>query len=169
MDCVRKSGGWLQGIQYFRAIAVIEVIVFHVTEVGLFSSALWTVTALSPFMFFGVPHFIFISGVVLYNKYNNGFSLPTFYKKRFNSVLPPYLVWSTFYVAFYYGVPTVYTYLFHHPTAQLGSNQSCFAHRHVPARTGCRISVSMVCGDNNTVVSTLPSTRQDLQPPCERK
>ena len=133
------------------------------------SLVLWIITALSAFTFFGVPHFIFISGVVLYNKYNNGFSLSTFYKKRFNSVLPPYLVWSTFYVAFYYGVPTVYTYLFHHPTAQLGSNQSCFAHRHVPARTGCRISVSMVCGDNNTVVSTLPSTRQDLQPPCERK
>lgn len=49
----------------------------------------------------GVQHFVFISGVVLYNKYHNRFSLSTFYKRRFGAVLPPYLVWSTFY--FFYG------------------------------------------------------------------
>ncbi len=30
-NCVQSSNEWLQGIQYFRAFAIIEVIVLHVT------------------------------------------------------------------------------------------------------------------------------------------
>jgi probable poly-beta-1,6-N-acetyl-D-glucosamine export protein len=122
---VRNSSGWLQGIQYFRAIAIIEVIVLHVTRYGAATvpDPQWIVITLIAFTSFAVPHFIFISGVVLYNKYKKGFSLSTFYKKRFSSVLPPYLVWSTFYFASLYAIPTIYAYLFHHPTGH-GSNQT---------------------------------------------
>jgi len=122
--CMEDSGGWLQGIHYFRAIAIIEIVTFHVVGVGaLAPNPLWITVALRAFTSFGVPHFIFISGVVLYNKYNNGFSLSAFYKRRFNAVVPPYLVWSTFYFAVYYVVPTVYTFILHLPTVH-GSNQS---------------------------------------------
>jgi peptidoglycan/LPS O-acetylase OafA/YrhL len=105
---MQSSDAWLQGVQYFRAIAVIEVIVGHALLV-----AAWTgystlgplkqviIVAFAGFTTFGVQHFVFISGVVLYNKYHNRFSLSTFYKRRFGAVLPPYLVWSTFY--FFYG------------------------------------------------------------------
>jgi probable poly-beta-1,6-N-acetyl-D-glucosamine export protein len=121
---MQNANGWLQGIQYFRAIAIIEVIVLHVTGAGLtIPDPQWIIIALSAFTYFGVMHFIFISGVVLYNKYNNGFSLSAFYKRRFSSVLPPYVVWSTFYFAVLYVIPIIYTYLFHQPTVY-GSNQT---------------------------------------------
>lgn len=92
-----NSGGWLQGIQYLRAIAIMEVIMYHVAGAGAVApNPLWIVVAVTAVTSFGVPLFIFISGVVLYNKYNNGFSVVTFYKKRLNSVVPPYIVWTTF-------------------------------------------------------------------------
>jgi len=99
---MQSSNGWLQGVQYFRAIAVIEVIAWHALLVASwtgYSSVL--IAAFAVFATFGIQHFVFISGVVLYNKYHNRFSLSTFYKRRFRAVLPPYLVWSTFY--FFYG------------------------------------------------------------------
>jgi peptidoglycan/LPS O-acetylase OafA/YrhL len=114
---MQKANVWLQGIQYFRAIAVLEIIVLHVT--GLVGFTDLTVLSLQKvliftfagFTSFAVPHFIFISGVVLYNKYNEGFSLSTFYKKRFSSVLPPYLVWSTFYYFYPLVILTLYSAL----------------------------------------------------------
>jgi probable poly-beta-1,6-N-acetyl-D-glucosamine export protein len=92
-----NSGGWLQGIQYLRAIAVMEVIMYHVAGAGAVApNPLWIVVAVTAVTSFGVPLFVFISGLVLYNKYNNGFSVVTFYKKRLSSVVPPYIVWTTF-------------------------------------------------------------------------
>lgn len=115
-----NSSGWLQGIQYFRAIAIIEVITFHVFAWGAFSlNPLLINIVVSAFTNFGVPHFIFISGVVLYNKYHSDFSLSKFYKKRFSAVVPPYLVWITFYLAldtvFFFVFPTIYTYIWQDP------------------------------------------------------
>jgi len=122
-----KSGGWLQGIQYFRAIAAIEVIVIHATSYGYslppFQKDL--IIACVALTSFAVPHFIFISGVVLYNKYSEGFSLSTlstFYKKRFSSVLPPYLVWSTFYYSYPFVIVTLFSALFRRPSLLFGSN-----------------------------------------------
>ena len=48
-----------------------------------------------------VPLFIFISGFVLFINYQRNFSLVTFYKKRFLSVVPQYLFFSTFYLLFF--------------------------------------------------------------------
>lgn len=105
---MQSSNGWLQGVQYFRAIAVIEVIAWHALLVaswmgystfGPLKEAI--IVQFVVLTTLGVPHFVFISGVVLYNKYHDRFSLSTFYKRRFGAVLPPYLVWSTFY--FFYG------------------------------------------------------------------
>ena len=121
---MQNRNGWLPGIQYFRAIAIIQVVTFHVVGVGaLAPNPLWITVVLRAFTSFCVPLFIFISGVVLFNKYNDGFSLSTFYKKRLSSVVPPYLVWSSFYFVVIYVVPTVYTYVFHRPTV-LEPNQS---------------------------------------------
>jgi len=125
---MQNPSGWLQGIQYFRAIAILEVVTVHVTGAGIVvPNPLWIVVALRAFTWFGVSHFFFISGVVLYNKYNNGFSLSTFYKKRFSAVVPPYLVWSTLYFAYFYlVVQTVSTYVLRRATVP-GSNQSVVA------------------------------------------
>ena len=105
---MQNPGGWLQGIQYFRAIAIMEIVLLHIAAFGtLVPNPPWMAVVLRVFTSFGVPHFIFISGVVLYNRYSNGFSLSTFYKKRLSAVVPPYLVWSTFYFAFFFVVSMV--------------------------------------------------------------
>jgi peptidoglycan/LPS O-acetylase OafA/YrhL len=124
---MQNARGWLQGIHYFRAIAVLEIIVFHVTlgvqflDLTVFNFQKGLLVTIVGFTSFGVPLFIFISGVVLYHKYSEGFSLSTFYKKRFSSVLPPYLVWSTL----YYFLPLVllilYPALFLKPTIYISN------------------------------------------------
>ena len=71
-----NAGGWLQGIQYFRAIAIINVVAYHAVTIGvLVSNPLWTVVAVHAFTSFGVPFFVFISGVVLYNSTITAFRL----------------------------------------------------------------------------------------------
>ena len=65
------------------------------------------------FATFGVPHFIFISGFVLYNKYSKDFSLSTFYKKRFLAILAPYITFTAFYVFYPYIGAALYRSLFH--------------------------------------------------------
>jgi probable poly-beta-1,6-N-acetyl-D-glucosamine export protein len=130
---VQIGSGWLQGIQYFRAISVIEVIVIHaiwlagMTDLIVLRTTLPSlqkdlIFAVAAFVSFGVAHFIFISGVVLYHKYSGSFHVSTFYKKRLSSVLPPYLVWSTFYYFYPIVIGSLYSALFRDST--YGSNIS---------------------------------------------
>ncbi|MGZ4883065.1 MAG: acyltransferase [Halobacteriota archaeon] len=116
---MQSSDKWLQGIQYFRAIAVIEIIALHALLVASWVGAsafgplkLAVIHVFGYFTGFGVAHFVFISGVVLYNKYRHRFSLSMFYRRRVSSILPPYAVWSTFY--FFYGYVAVLILLFFH-------------------------------------------------------
>ncbi|MGZ4846955.1 MAG: acyltransferase family protein [Halobacteriota archaeon] len=103
---MQPSERWLQGIQYFRALVIINIVLLHAIHVERCNP--WVIVALQTFTLSGVPLFIFISGVVLYNKHNNGFSLSTFYKKRFTAIIPPFVVWSTVYFAFFYLIPPVF-------------------------------------------------------------
>jgi probable poly-beta-1,6-N-acetyl-D-glucosamine export protein len=77
--------------------------------------------AFAAFTSFAVPHFLFISGVVLYNKYYEGFpsskSSSTFYKKRLRAVVPPYLFWSTFYFFYPFIGALLLLSVFNYPTA----------------------------------------------------
>lgn len=99
---------WLPEYQNFRGLATLEIIIRHVTWLGVAGLLLVPsplreiVTTISASAFCALPQFVFISGVVLFNKYKHSFSLSTFYKKRVNTVLWPYLVFSTFY--FFYPV-----------------------------------------------------------------
>lgn len=122
---MQKSGGWLQGIQYFRAIAILSVVIFHIAGIGSYDvpNPLWSIVALTAFASCGVPLFIFVSGVVLYNRYANDFSLSIFYKKRFSAVVPPYVIWSTIYFALFFVGPVISPFHIHQPTVQ-GSNPS---------------------------------------------
>lgn len=125
LDHVPNSSGWLQEIQYLRAISAIEVIVWHaLLYATVFPSAQKEVIIVfAAVTSFAVPHFIFISGVVLYHNYGGAFHLSTFFKKRLSSIVPPYLVWSTFYY-FYPGVAgLLYSALFQ-TTTSFGSNLS---------------------------------------------
>jgi peptidoglycan/LPS O-acetylase OafA/YrhL len=100
-----NSSGWYQEISYLRAIAIIEVVVIHAAGRSVYYTDMTAITlqkgvliAFWAFSLVAVPLFIFISGFVLYSKYKTRFSVLFFYKKRFASVLPPYLIFCTFYL-----------------------------------------------------------------------
>lgn len=124
---MQNPSRWLQSIQYFRAFAIIQVIAYHAsmfiwrTDLTALTPQKAIITALCAFTSFAVPHFLFISGVVLYNKYDGGFSLSTFYKKRLSAVMPPYLIWSTFYFFYPYVAAILLFSVFHFQTATYSS------------------------------------------------
>jgi peptidoglycan/LPS O-acetylase OafA/YrhL len=56
---------------------------------------------------FAVPLFIFCSGFVLSVKYTGSFSKFSFWKKRLRFILPPYIIFSIFYLVYDYGIYSV--------------------------------------------------------------
>ena len=101
-----SAQSWLPEFQTFRGVATLEIIVFHgvvggVAALGLLSSLAGGILALvAGSSFGGVSQFIFISGVVLFNRYRHDFPLTRFYKRRVNAVLWPYIIFSTFYFVY---------------------------------------------------------------------
>lgn len=99
---------WLPEFQYFRALAILEIIAVHAMNIGIAGILLIPspqreiLTTINASALLAIPQFVFISGFVLYNKYKRDFSLRGFYKKRVNSVLWPYLIFSTYY--FFYPI-----------------------------------------------------------------
>ncbi|MGZ4852164.1 MAG: acyltransferase family protein, partial [Halobacteriota archaeon] len=97
---------WLPEFQTFRGVATLEVIVFHSVVAGVAALALVSVPAsgilalIAGSSFGGVSQFIFISGVVLFNRYRHDFPISRFYRRRVNAVLWPYIIFSTFYFAY---------------------------------------------------------------------
>lgn len=75
-------------IQWFRAIAIIAVIIAHTCPSGL-----WVVTC-RPFLNYCVPLFIFISGYL--TKVDNN-DWGGFFKKRIIRVMIPYIIWTIIY------------------------------------------------------------------------
>lgn len=121
---MQNPGRWFQEVGYLRAIAAIEVIVWSTTALMVIRTDWSTITlqeglivTIYAFTSFAVPLFIFISGFVLYNKYNKDFSLSKFYKKRFAAVLPPYLIFTAFYLVFPYIGASLYRSFSHRSTA----------------------------------------------------
>jgi surface polysaccharide O-acyltransferase-like enzyme len=92
-------------VQNLRAIAILAVILIHVTAtftaVGSLTYVTGTALVLDTAVQFAVPLFIFISGFVLTIK---NYPLSTFYFKRGSRILPAYLLFSVIYAAY-----------FHHP------------------------------------------------------
>ncbi|WP_209630383.1 acyltransferase [Methanofollis sp. W23] len=93
-------------INILRAFAILAVIGIHVsayfTKMSTINLLTTTYMAIDAFSHFAVPLFIAISGFVLYNKYSDSIDLKRFYKKRLKSTLPPYLIFSTFYLSMTY-------------------------------------------------------------------
>lgn len=90
-----------QEVEFLRAFAILAVISIHTfvyfTEVQGVNLLVITTLLVGVFSEFAVPLFIFISGFVLYLNYNSKFSQYMFYKKRVDSILLPYIVFSTLY------------------------------------------------------------------------
>ena len=89
-------------INILRAFAIIAVVIIHVTsyfsEIHTFSGLPTIIASIDIFSQFAVPMFILISGLVLSLRYDGEYSIKTFYKKRINRILIPYLIWSIIYI-----------------------------------------------------------------------
>lgn len=102
MEAGGKNLEWISELTILRGIAVLSVIVIHVTalltsiEYGYFLVA--TNYFLHYLTSFAVPLFVAISGASLSYKYFDSFSLIDFYKKRFKSIVPQYIMFSILYL-----------------------------------------------------------------------
>ncbi len=91
-------------MDYLRAFAILAVLAIHVsagfTAIPAINSLMIVNVIIDIFTHYAVPLFIFISGFVLYLKYNRNYSARSFAKKRFLRIIPPYLIFTTFYLLF---------------------------------------------------------------------
>ena len=89
-------------MDYLRAFAILGVLAVHVaanfTTIPEINSLLITNVVIDIFMHVALPLFIFLSGFLLYLKYNRNYSLKEFAQKRFLRVIPPYLIFTVFYL-----------------------------------------------------------------------
>lgn len=91
-------------MDYLRAFAILAVLAIHVsagfTAIPNINALMVVNIGIDIFSHFAVPLFIFISGFVLYLKYQKNYSQKEFYQKRFWRIIPPYLLFTTFYLIF---------------------------------------------------------------------
>jgi peptidoglycan/LPS O-acetylase OafA/YrhL len=96
---------WIMELEYLRGMAMVAVIchVFIPTpdwRIGISFNVNETVMTINNFIFtwtgfFAVPLFISMTGFVLsYNYPDGSFNIPGFLKRRLESVLPPYVIFS---------------------------------------------------------------------------
>jgi membrane-bound acyltransferase YfiQ involved in biofilm formation len=92
----------LQYVDSIRMIGMFSIILIHVTSIFLPNNS--TAYILNQFSRFGVPIFFILSGISLYYNYpvisrNNFFK---YYKKRFITIVIPYLLWILIYFVYEY-------------------------------------------------------------------
>lgn len=99
---IQVNPSYYSEINYLRGFATLSVISIHIscyftkmTTINLLAMLYMTIDSLSQF---AVPAFIFVSGFVLYNNYNTELRIGQFYMKRFESIVPQYIIFSTFYI-----------------------------------------------------------------------
>lgn len=94
-------------IDYLRVISILAVILIHTTtrilEASGYNLNSYSLTLfLNQIFRFAVPLFFMISGFTLELSYPFHSSYFSFFKKRINKILIPYVLWSTFYYFFVY-------------------------------------------------------------------
>ncbi len=103
---MEKNARYFDEVNILRAIAILAVISIHVSDHFKIMSDITVLTsvymAIDAFSHFAVPLFICISGFVLYNKYSGRIEIKNFYEKRLKSVVPQYIIFSTFYLGVTY-------------------------------------------------------------------
>lgn len=92
----------IEEIDYLRGFAILAVIAIHTssffTKIPDVNFLLIINVIINVFSHFAVPLFIFISGFVLFLNYNSILSQKSFYKKRAESILPQYVIFSAIYI-----------------------------------------------------------------------
>jgi peptidoglycan/LPS O-acetylase OafA/YrhL len=100
---IQFNGKWIEELDYLRGMAVIAIIVQHLSgsyylaeNLSYFDiAALYSGTTAS----FAVPLFCVVSGLVLAHNYDKIDEIGSFYIKRAKSILPQFLIFSALYVA----------------------------------------------------------------------
>lgn len=89
----------LQEFDILRTLATFTVIAIHITAGYVLSSPLGYIS--NQLARFAVPLFIILSGFLLYNAdlNNRNFKIGDFYRRRFDRILWPYVIWTCFYVS----------------------------------------------------------------------
>jgi len=104
-------GRYFDEINILRAFAILAVISIHIsayfTRMPAMNSLAIAYMTIDVISSFAVPLFVCISGFVLYNRYPGKIDLKAFYKKRMLSVLPQYIIFSTFYLGLSYLIAKV--------------------------------------------------------------
>ena len=93
---------WFDEVDILRGFGILAVILIHVCG-GIHESNLNALVITNMFIAlfsgaFAVPLFIFVSGFSLSNKYSGSFSYSSFWEKRLKFIIPPYIIFSFFYL-----------------------------------------------------------------------
>ncbi len=89
-------------LEYLRGFAILAVVAVHVsvffTEAARFDTLAAVNLAVYIGTHFAVPLFLFVSGVALTYRYSGRYPLRLFYRRRFLTIGPPYLLFSGLYL-----------------------------------------------------------------------
>jgi peptidoglycan/LPS O-acetylase OafA/YrhL len=103
MQKIPTSEGWFFEIDYIRGIAILCLVLTHTMAffalIDHFNAVVLSAMYLDVLVSFVVPVFIIVSGMVLMGNYPIVYDRWKFFKRRFFSVVPQYLVFSTLYIA----------------------------------------------------------------------
>ena len=95
---------WFLEVEYLRGFAALAVIAVHVSMNFTRIPGAGLPALLGIFVYiaahFAVPVFVFISGWVLAARYQEGYRVPAYYRRRARTILPPYLFFSALYLPF---------------------------------------------------------------------
>lgn len=89
----------LRELDFIRVIAALSVIVIHVTAPYVLVNKYGYI--MNQGVRYAVPIFVLISGLLLMHSYSmKEFKLRDFFRKRFNKILIPYIIWTLIYMLF---------------------------------------------------------------------
>ncbi|NTW06058.1 MAG: acyltransferase, partial [Peptococcaceae bacterium] len=99
-----EEKGHLGQVDYLRVFGLITIVIIHsigfyhsIPELGLINHHIQGF--LMNIMRYGRFVFMFVTGLVFfYNYQNKKISLPRFYKRRFNNLVLPYIIWTAIYL-----------------------------------------------------------------------
>ena len=94
--------GRLYYVDFIRVIGMYSIILIHVTSIFCPDNS--TAYIINQFSRFGVPIFFILSGISLYHTYPiiDKKNISTYYKKRFITIVIPYLLWIIIYFVYEY-------------------------------------------------------------------
>lgn len=96
------DSGRIKEADFLKGLAILAVLLVHTSWNFIKADELNEVVIsnafINTFARFAVPLFIFVSGLVLSHKYFHSLDRNSFYSKRIKSILPPYVLFSLFYM-----------------------------------------------------------------------